>query len=253
MRLGEVSVSKPGLLSLIVPILLTTYGAQAAYSNYSDYIVACSTLLENLKTNDSVRVPPYEGRPAANHEIVASKDLERWVQRNGGKLFRIDNGASQSKIFRWISPSGESQVIKAYFDKQDAITSERQFKFLDHNLPVGLLETIPRTGKYRTLRFYKDVQGITLNQLIKESYYPNEINAEITRLYIEHLRALKDRIIERYGQKNVLDMDGNPSSILPDLRLAITTSLGHKIRIWIHDENILFDSAAKVFWIIDPD
>jgi hypothetical protein len=250
MRLGEVSVSKPGLLSLIVPILLTTHGAQAAYS---DYVVACATLLENLKADDSVRVPPYEGREAANHEIVAAKDLERWLQRNGGQLFRIDNGASQSKIFRWISPSGESQVIKAYFDKQDALKSDRQFRFLDHNLPVGLLETIPRTGKYRTLRFYKDVRGVTLNHLIKEDYYPNQINAEITRLYVEHLRAFKNRIIERYGQKKVREMNGNPSSILPDLRLEITTSLGHKIRIWIHDENILFDSTAKVFWIIDPE
>jgi hypothetical protein len=250
MRLGEVSVSKPGLLSLIVPILLTSYGAQAAYS---DYIVACATLLDNLKADDSVRVPPYEGRPAANHEILALKDLERWLERNGGQLFRMDSGSGQSKIFRWVPPSGESQVIKAYTDKDDAWQSDRQFRFLDHNLPVGLLETIPRTGKYRTLRFYKDVRGVTLNQLIKESYYPNEVNAEITRLYIEHLRAFKNRVIERYGGKNVRDMDGNSNSILPDLRLEITTSFGHKMRIWIHDENILFDSAAKVFWIIDPD
>jgi hypothetical protein len=249
MRLGEVSVSKLGLLGLIVPILLTTHEAQAAYP---DYVVACADLLESLRTNDSVQVPADESRRIPSNEILASKDLARWMQRNGGRLHRMNADVAGSQLFRWVPPSGESRVVKAYFDERGAIRGDRQLKFLGHNLPVGFLEILPRTGKYRSLRFYKDVRGVTLKHLIAGKYYPDEVNEEIKRLYAEHLRAFKERILERYGEKNVKEINEDSNATIPSLHLEIASQSGHTIDIWIHGENVLFDSTTKGFWLIDP-
>ena len=238
------------LVLLLLFCLTAPLGAQATYP---EYITECAGLLEKLK-DSPVSVPPYEGRPATAREISESNDLARWIERNGGQLARIDDGVSGSKIFRWTSESGESRVIKAYFNKNDARDSDRQFKFLAHNFPVGLLDVIPRLGKYRTLRFYQDVHGVTLAHLIQEAHFSQDLNSEIQRLYTEHLDALKARIVERYGANNVYEIQKNGwNMVVPDLHLAINTSPGHTIGLWIHDENVLFDSKRRVFWIIDPE
>ncbi|MBX3022229.1 MAG: hypothetical protein KF799_11195 [Bdellovibrionales bacterium] len=205
--------------------------------------------------DSDISIPPYLGRPATAKEVYEVEDLVRWLRGRIGILSRLDNGGSEAKVFRWSAGDGDHFVIKAYFDREDAQRSDRQFKLLTSNFPRGLLKIVPVLGRYRALRFYQDIQGVTIEHLFKDERYSQELKSEIRRLYSEHLELLKGQIVRRYGVENVTEfIDKEWNLLLPELHLEVKVSSEiPPLGIWIYEENVLFDSRTKQFWIIDPE
>lgn len=211
----------------------------------------CLQLLARLEIS-AVRIPPFQGSPAVWSEISRSSDLVRWLQGRPGQLYRLDSGREGARIYRWSPDTGRGFVIKAYPDLHDAVESDKQFRLLKESLPKGLLNLIPVNGEYRSLRFYENIQGVTAAEIIGEGYFSRTISFEISRLIGEQLQMLKRGLVERYGAQNVREVEDDWMLKLPDLHVEVNYG-GSRIGIWIHDENILFDSVEKKFWIINPE
>lgn len=225
----------------------------ASKTSHIDYVLSCAQLLGDLQSSD-VFIPTYHGRPARMGDVVSADVLAAWIAEHPGRLSRLDDDASDPMAFRWTPEAGESNVIKVFESEKSATQNDERLAAIADNLPIGLFEVIPRVDSSGRLRIYKNISGISLEHLLVENFYPTPKNYEIIRLFTKHLQILRDKIKERYGSENVREIheDWNFDMITPDLHLEIRPPEQESFEIWIHGDNVLFDSVTKTFWIINP-
>lgn len=240
---------KQCLILISLSLLLYPYKSRAGHP---EYVLSCARLLENLQQNP-VPIPTPQGRPATKAEISASASLTEWMHSQNGRVFRLDDEEHPTMQFRWTAPGGPSELITAYIDEKYAVTKDQERAIISGNLPAGLFEVLPQLGKFGNLRFYRDIDGVTLEHLLHEEHYPTAIKFEIIRLYTKQLTLFRDKIIERYGAENVKELkeDWNFDMIAPDLLLQIKTPDHGQVEVWIHGDHVFFDVKTKTFWFLD--
>ena len=240
---------KSCLILFCLCLILSPFESQAGLPKY---ILNCAKLLENLQ-QIPISIATPSGRPATEAEIASSPGLAEWMQGQKGQLLRLDDEEHPAMQFRWSAPGGPSEFVMAYADEKHAKEKDRQLAVIVGNLPSGLFEALPQLGKFGNLRFYRDIEAITLEHLLHADYYSAAMKFEIVRLYTKQLTLFRDKIIERYGAENVKEIkeDWNFEMIAPDLLLQIQTPDQGRVEVWIHGDHILFDERTKTFWFLD--